>query len=223
METRLTPNSASIHRSTSASGLSSSSSLPSRIQRPPGEPSSHENCSTLLEAMRQESRNFCELLACMELELIPIDLFARACSSKKSWSPNGETFEKQPDEAAVPAWLLTLFGAGTAIREGHVPELLSQAQELEVIQFVTEDGIRHVKLREECRTEIYREMQLNRRLELLSESTAIAMHAFPCKFAELLGEEMESRLLPVMESCILPLLAVVTDDDITSWLTPRQR
>jgi hypothetical protein len=33
---------------------------------------------------------------------------------------------------------------------------------------------------------------------------------------------MEHRLIGVIESCILPLLAVATDADILSWLSPKE-
>src|SRR6266487_4430764 len=107
------------------------------------------------------------------------------------------------------------------LHKGLAP--LSQEKDLGIIQFVTENCVQQIKVTEDYHAQVCREMTLDRRLTLLFESTAITIHAFPCQSTELLGEEIEFRLLRTVESCILPLLAVVTDEDLLHWLSPRQQ
>ncbi|KAF4626235.1 hypothetical protein G7Y89_g11927 [Cudoniella acicularis] len=155
------------------------------------------------------------------LEATP-HLFIRACSSKPTWSPNGECKQRSPSESSVPSWLIALIDQ-TKPKQGHIPDELRPAHELGLIQFVNEKGSWHIQIMEECCAKMRSKMGRDNRRQLLFEGTAIALHAFPCNHAEILGEEMAHQLLRFVVPCVLPLLAVATDDDFMTWLSPSQR
>jgi hypothetical protein len=80
----------------------------------------------------------------------------------------------------------------------------------------------YVHITDKCRSASYHEIDEKRRRVLLFHAIGIIVQAYPCALAELIGDEMQLRLLRVVEDCILPLLAVVTDEDIISWLSPLE-
>lgn len=173
-----------------------------------------------MEKISPNVHKFCQLLTCFDCDLVPLDLFRRACRPKPKWSSDGDFVRTTPEQAAVPPWLCDVWDSNAPFHE--TPDALSAAQEFGLVHFVTKNCISYVRVAEDHRAQIHHEIGPEHRRTLLFECTAIAIHAFPCKFAELLGEEMEHRLIGVIESCILPLLAVATDADILSWLSPKE-
>jgi hypothetical protein len=182
-----------------------------------------EDYSSTLEKLHPDLRNFCRLLACFGCPMVPVDLFTRACRSKPTWSSNGELVQKSSAGSGIPAWFRDHFNPNIAFHDHQEPIWLLSVQTLGIIELVSESGIQYLKLTREYRAHICNDITLDDRRTLFSECTAIVIHAFPCKYAELLGEDMEIRLLDVVESSILPLLAVVTDDDIMNWISPREQ
>jgi len=122
----------------------------------------------------------------------------------------------------VPAWLHVLFGPKAAFTTDQEPALLSHAQFLGQICFTKEYGVTYIQITDEYRFASYHEIDENRRRVLLFQAITIIVQAYPGALAELIGDEMQVRLLRVVEDCILPLLAVLTDEDIISWLSPLE-
>jgi hypothetical protein len=140
---------------------------------------------------------------------------------KPSWSSTGEYFIKAPSDTSVPAWLHTLFGPKAASTEDQEPASL-HIQSPGQIYFTELYGVTYVQITDECRSASYHEIDEKRRQVLLFQVVAIIVQAYPVALAELTGDEIQLQLLRVVEDCILPLLALVTDEDIISWLSPRE-
>jgi hypothetical protein len=170
-----------------------------------------------------QAYEFRQLLACLDVDSVPVDLFIRACRGKPSWSSTGNYFYKDPRHASVPAWLHPLFGPKAAFTNDQEPAALSEPHFQGQICFTKEYGVTHVQISREYRLVSYCEITKKHRRDLLLHAIAIVVHAYPCALAELIGDEMQIRLLRIVEDGILPLLAAVTDEDIISWVSPQEK
>jgi hypothetical protein len=182
-----------------------------------------ENSSSSKEALDTDIENLCRLLACFDCPSFPVDLFIRGSRSKPTWAANGELAQALPASVGVPTWLVKIFGPKAVIRESQEQAWLQRARELGVVELISECGVQYLQLATDFKVRICAELNLFDRRKLLSSWLSICIHAFPSKWAEISGEEMEIRFLGLLESSILPLLAVITDEDIIDWVCPKER
>jgi hypothetical protein len=58
-------------------------------------------------------------------------------------------------------------------------------------------------------------------METLFDLLAVVAHAFPTPFAELLWEETELQLWEIVDSTCVPILAVITVEDVEKYLSSK--
>jgi hypothetical protein len=182
-----------------------------------------ESNNRTMSELPVDIHEFCQMLACIDHEMVPVDLFQHASASMPCWSSIGDIIWKSSTVSAVPSWLRRIWATDTASPGTGPPATLATAQDLGLIQFVTEKCIQYVKITDQYRNQIYQDIRLDRRRALLFEFTAIAMHAFPSKFTDLLWDTIALGFIDVIESCVLPLLAVASDTDLLGCCLPKER
>lgn len=185
--------------------------------------SSISNLSSGLEDLDGNIYNLCRLVACLDCQLVPVDLFLRAGRSKLAWAANGELEQTSPASASVPIWLLNLLYPKAVVSDSLEQTWLSPAHELGIIELISQCGVHHLRLATNSKAQICAELNQSDRRELLSAWLSICIHAFPGRYVEISGAEMEMRFLGTIESSILPLLAVITDEDIMDWVAPKSK
>ena len=180
------------------------------------------NLSIGLECLDVNSpiHSLCRLLACLDYQLVPVDLVIQACRSKSTWAANGELEQTSPASAGVPVWLLNWKAV---VVDSPDRIWLSPALQLGVIELISESGVYYLRLTNNYKAQICAGLNQSDRRELLSTWLSICIHAFPARYAEICGAEMAIRFQNILQSSILPLLAVITDEDIVDWVAPKAR
>ena len=161
---------------------------------------------------------FCQILACFGCP-VPVDLFIRAARPKKIWRSDGGFDIATPFERIViPSWLEKVQGLKDT-QENDDEEWL-QSVRADGIKIIMQSGVQCLQLSKDVLERFSQSISTEKRREQLSTCVAITVHAFPCRFAEISGEELAFQFLPFLQSSILPLLAALTDEDISKWLIP---
>ncbi|KAH6722702.1 hypothetical protein BKA61DRAFT_569214 [Leptodontidium sp. MPI-SDFR-AT-0119] len=125
---------------------------------------------------------------------------------------SGELGYVPPDHSKVPHWLVRLFDT---TESAHENPLLQQAVTTGILSMPREDDFQsNLCLEEKWRNALRIGLPLASSLEYLFDILAVVIHSFPETHAELLWEETEKQMWGVIESTILPLLAVSTVRDI---------
>ncbi|KAH7305096.1 hypothetical protein BKA65DRAFT_204185 [Rhexocercosporidium sp. MPI-PUGE-AT-0058] len=161
---------------------------------------------------------FCRLLAYIESPVVPKALFDRACRPRVVWTESGKLGSVPPDYSKVPDWLVQVFDTREPL---EVAPLLQQAVEKGALSITQQDGfLASICLEEKRRNTLRIESSQASSLRHLFDILAVVVHAFPETHAELLWEETEAQVWDVVESTILPLLAVSTVGDILVHILP---
>jgi hypothetical protein len=160
---------------------------------------------------------FLQLLSFFECARVPKALFLRASTPRPRWNRRGRIVSRSPEEALVPPWLPALFSAG----EDMTADLLA-ALELEDISVQGEGAVQYIALPDHLK-KLHGSMSVPATMETLFNLLAIVAHAFPTPFTELLWEETELQLWEVVDWTCVPILAVITVEDVKRHLSTIKR
>ncbi|KAF2188843.1 hypothetical protein K469DRAFT_684144 [Zopfia rhizophila CBS 207.26] len=161
---------------------------------------------------------FCQILACFGCP-VPVNLFIRAVRPKTIWRSNGRFDTATPFEhILVPSWLEKVPGFQNSHANDDKEWL--QSARTDGVEIIMQSGIQCLKLSTDACEHVSQLMSVEERRKQLSTCIAITIHAFPSRFAEIAEEEVAFQFLPLLQTSVLPLLAVSTDDDIWEWLIP---
>ncbi|KAG4443356.1 hypothetical protein IFR05_001145 [Cadophora sp. M221] len=155
---------------------------------------------------------FCRLLAFIDSPVVQESLFIRSTRTRVIWTESGELGYVPPGHSKVPHWLVQLFDTATS---SHENPMLQQAVRMGILSMPRRDEFQsNFFLEEKWRNALRAGLPLASSLEYLFDVLAVVIHSFPESYAELLWGDTEEQLWDVIESTVLPLLAVSNVRDI---------